>query len=752
VDGLDVIIADVEARRALRDRLERVIGWEPSAGGKSALLASLLETVDDPRFPGAIVPRVRAGRLSFYAVADSGPAWRRLQPLLLAFAGVTLSDFDGRTTDMAPDDDLESILLSGGISHAARLAPAEQDDLPRALVMSLNQLKRAVDAAPTLTDETPRTTGQLLGEFRLALAGRDREGAEACLDSLRGEMRLDAMNLYFLQVQLDAALEEWEELRHRDFFENLCLARRPPRVTAALAEAVYHAAIEEVDATGDATPVLDRFQREVAGRYGNLFNSCPPAPSPAVGKMFMLATLASGTDDRRMVDKLRREADHWPDGERAALQRLADLWRPPSLEAEAVVPPAPSLDALTQIAAVRERPDPTTTDARATLLAASILQSLDGYQVAVDVVGRLSETERRELLESAGVRRMWGEVIAHASADRVPTGWEEFVRLSPDLPFAVVRTWAEKAVAEFPISRELTDQRSIESLVRAIQTAFGKAEETAHQLLPYLLEWARADDRWPNPEYRSLYQELLELLLLGSSRTPTVVKAVTEALAALLEVGLEPESYTRTMRDLADWLPTASGLHTADALIDVVDLLATYPSPQPEGRQLVWSTLAAELVRLWPRLSLGQQSLARDLAATLDSPQSPVLVIPDQTLPAAVPAIRPRAGYLIAIYTLSEGAGQRVQRALAATYPGVRVELSTDHVASPRLAELAARADLFVICWASAKHAATDAIRQRRSVERATLYPRGVGSSSVVREVQEYLTSALAANVAGTRH
>jgi hypothetical protein len=90
-----------------------------------------------------------------------------------------------------------------------------------------------------------------------------------------------------------------------------------------------------------------------------------------------------------------------------------------------------------------------------------------------------------------------------------------------------------------------------------------------------------------------------------------------------------------------------------------------------------------------------------------------------------------------------EGAGLRVQRALERAYPGIRVELSSSHVADARLNDLAARADLFVVCWASAKHAATLAIKNRRGSDQATLYPRGVGSTSVVREVQDYLAATM---------
>jgi hypothetical protein len=220
-----------------------------------------------------------------------------------------------------------------------------------------------------------------------------------------------------------------------------------------------------------------------------------------------------------------------------------------------------------------------------------------------------------------------------------------------------------------------------------------------------------------------------------------VITAVGEVLAAILAVGMEPSTYGRTMSDLAAWLRTAMGLATADSVIDVLEIVATNPAPDAAGRQAFWLAIAGDLSRVWPRLSVGQQSVIFDIAKILDIPGTPEFEIP---APVEMPAGgRLAHGFLLAIYTLMEGAGLRVQRALERAYPGIRVELSGSHVADARLNDLAARADLFVVCWASAKHAATLAIKNRRGSDQATLYPRGVGSTSVVREVQDYLAATM---------
>jgi len=69
-------------------------------------------------------------------------------------------------------------------------------------------------------------------------------------------------------------------------------------------------------------------------------------------------------------------------------------------------------------------------------------------------------------------------------------------------------------------------------------------------------------------------------------------------------------------------------------------------------------------------------------------------------------------------------AGRRVQQALAAVHPEANARLFSDKVASPALVQTAECEDLFVVCWAAAKHSATEAIASPRRSNLTTIYPR----------------------------
>ena len=82
-------------------------------------------TVSDPDFPGALLTwRGAAGAPPiFYAAASTPAEWRRLRPLLLAFAGPTLTSFSGAPADLDVAQLQERILADSGLSAVARLVP-----------------------------------------------------------------------------------------------------------------------------------------------------------------------------------------------------------------------------------------------------------------------------------------------------------------------------------------------------------------------------------------------------------------------------------------------------------------------------------------------------------------------------------------------------------------------------------------------------------------------------------------------------
>ena len=75
----------------------------------------------------------------------------------------------------------------------------------------------------------------------------------------------------------------------------------------------------------------------------------------------------------------------------------------------------------------------------------------------------------------------------------------------------------------------------------------------------------------------------------------------------------------------------------------------------------------------------------------------------------------------LAIYTLTERAGERLKSLLETWFEGVKVVVSNDKVGNPSLRKMAEGEDIFLVCTGSAKHAATTFIQEHRPKEKATV-------------------------------
>ena len=136
------------------------------------------------------------------------------------------------------------------------------------------------------------------------------------------------------------------------------------------------------------------------------------------------------------------------------------------------------------------------------------------------------------------------------------------------------------------------------------------------------------------------------------------------------------------------------------------------------------------------QLELAELLVAQALAAELGiSLPERVAGIEETTKPQ----VEVTEGYSIGLYSLDEGALRRAQSVLEAHFPGVKVMLSHDKVATDALVDMARKCDLVVMAIASAKHAATNSIRSNRG-NRPTVNAAGKGSSSLIGAVIAYVT------------
>ncbi|MBF9235123.1 protein DpdD [Microvirga alba] len=675
--------------------LARLARW---AELNSAAL-KLAHTLEDERFPGAIVPAVRAdGTVAFYALADSAAAWRRLQPLLVAFAGATFTDFEGVPSGLDTNDPLERF-ISDAYLHAVALLRPGNFRRATGVVKALLSLQDAISRAPDLVTARPEPTSVLLARLQDALNAGDLDAAWAVNGTLRDELRLDAQNLLQLEFQIRAASGDWSGIHTHPDFELLCASGPSPATAELLLEALYwtHFAsrtAEGGEALDEGVESLGRSLLKFVGR----------TPSPSVEKMMVLlapydAPEKVDADDVAQASKGREEAG----------SRSTDR--------------SGHLDALAR--------------ARTALFAVAAGEGNVNIQIdaeAVTAIGLLSEAKRQELMSRPIFRAVWSEIEGRLGPKRPPEDWLGWLSRLDDLDFDAA-SYARRAASEWRLLNLDIDPYMFTTLARNIdEVPDGLAGDRLNQSLPYLVEWAAADPWWPRTGLCPVYLSLLMRIALSTRRGETTIKSAVVLLESALRCGVSPAEYRDAMEAVAVIAAEALNRNTAYDVFELADVANSFTPVDAAALTDATAAVVTAALGLMDRLSAGQQLACSRLASLIGwKPDAPA-VAPKATAPIA----EKLSNLTIGVYTLTETAGRNAQSVLASIEPDIKVELNHDHDATAALAALVARADLFVIAWASAKHAATNFIKARRG-SKPLVYAPGKGASSLIRAIEDYV-------------
>ena len=255
-----IIGVDIEAARTIARDLSALGEFSVLEPDAAELCATLVDTVADPDFPGAVIPNVdAAGNLRLFIAAPTMTAWRRLSPALRAFAGPTLTSFNGLLEPLPQGD------LAADIVMQLRPAAAGVIRLPQVARNRLSALRarETLARAPNLQHAAPEPTSWLIAHFQDYLNVGRRDAATDILMCIKRELRLDSLNLKFLEVQLLAAFDDWSGIVDIPGFANLCLARRSPAITALLLEALYKVHLADPFDASDTDETRTRYETAV---------------------------------------------------------------------------------------------------------------------------------------------------------------------------------------------------------------------------------------------------------------------------------------------------------------------------------------------------------------------------------------------------------------------------------------------------------------------------------------------------------
>lgn len=680
----------------------------------STLCADIIQTVSKLDFPGALVPAIDAtGSFQIKVAMPTVSDWRRLKPILVSFAGPTLTDFNGVPEDFCPNDAIcVRIMQTQPAVTAIMRLPSEK----RARVAALRAVLRALstlERAPQLQRTAPVQTSWLLARFQDYLNVGLRQAAVDVLDRLSSELRLDALNIKFLQVQLLATFHDWTGIVSLSEFPNLCVARKTPAVTAILLEALYNTHLEESFRAKDIEETRRRFEEDV--RQFALSMVLVPAP-PRLGieglRIYALEALLDLGSSPLLEMLVNRSQD---------LGWLADMLTVPvaskAFESEVATP----LDG-----------------AREALLRADSIDSNDLVADAMSLLARLS-TEELALLRKTMPFRPILQVTDELANVAPPISWISWLERASDPGFVNALEVARHGKDEWEVATSVSDPIEVQTFVNAINKVQGDdlAAERTTQALPYLVAWLQRDPEFPRTALSSIYAELLTLFALSSARGAVIYESTQILIEALLSAGVDQKAYRDLIADIEEITGDGFGVDMIYWVLEIVETFVTSATPDAAAREAFLHSILARITPIYARLT-ELQCLAVNLLSTelgWSLPSLPAVATPQTNKSMADRMV----GIRIAIYSLTESSSRQAKAALEQITSAVIVDINADHGGTARLRALAENSDLFVITWLSAKHSATDFIRVHRG-DRPLIYAKGKGFTSILRAVEEHFT------------
>jgi hypothetical protein len=719
--GAGMIGKDIEAARQFIGEFRKLIDFNDFPDQVREEFEALTRTATEAKFPGALLVLPRRGKCSvYYAVAADAAEWRRLRPLLMAYAGPTVTSFKGWPESLLPHKiPAEALLNSAQFHVVARLVPGESNKLQTITCRSLQRLVAMVIAAPSTAGAVPETTNRLLARFADCLNGGNYAGAQEILDQCERELRIDALNLLFLRIRLLSWFGNWQAIMEMPELASLLHTRRPLRVTATLLEAVFQTRLRQHG--NDVRALTEVWVGELRPEFLPLLQ-LPILPGCPVGalRLYGLEALSLKSRDTALEAAVLEHGD-----------RIPEL-------AEALV-----LEGRTGV--ISEANSASGNDAglpavQQALVQAEQCSTLETIGRALQMIETLEACEKERLMSSATFRSLWQSVGAQ-SRRAPPTSWQEWLgRLSaPD--FTEALKVLAHAVEEWPATL-LQDPVEIAAFERALQEVpeTSPAAERLADGLPSLVTWAMEDPGFPRAGMLQIYDTLLFHLMVGVRRSGIVFESAAVLIRALLTLGLTQNRYRALLDDCLALTGEAVSKRTVYWLLDMLEETLLNPCTDEEARRAFWYAACSRLMQMKAYLSPGQKVVFEKLSTELGWPAvSEGEAVTHTTEEAQQKQLQSALdGRFVAIYTLTESAGRQAAALLQKLAPSVRIEMSHDKGGTTALKNMAHHADIFVMVTASAKHAATGFIQQERH-GRPILYANGRGFSTIMRVIEDHV-------------
>jgi hypothetical protein len=737
--------ADVRGLRTFYDagQVWPFAAIEAAGDAVTQALQNWLEDSPPPRRHPLLLPAFKPGKADprWYAIGFSDAQAEALRAELTAFLGPVGSDYRGRLAVVDSHDavDVAAFQWAGGpFTYRFDVIPGSRA-VVRAAMERLQQVWRLRPNRPSFVY---RTTTALLREFFTALTNNDPLASQRWLTEISQSGRLSVENLRFLEIERLGAHACWDELALHPQLSLLVAIRRPRRVTAFLIEALWHGELAHFLAETKPAEAVEYMRTRFLPRYEGLLRARGTLAQPLVITTFLLAAVAMVPPRREQIPVLLSELPAGTPEHEFALAVINCAAPNPA--------PAPAIDPVLEARQLVAAKDfdtawtralrlPVTTEVVEILLdCATELFTPDAAGVALDRFSRLSPDGRGGISRQRryNQQREALERLVATAGQAAPSDWEAWLDvLAAEPSWAQALAVAQSAVGDWPIKPYRSNPSRSRRLAERLQTVSPEVTPTLRFALPHVAGFFLPDSVGESA-FVPIYQSILLVLAVdekfGGEDWPLAQNLGT----AILETGPSAAVYAEAVDALtAIWLSRGE-ISRLDWALDELDYLTGSPALDAPARgeffHAVWQSFNTYPRRIPAAHRELFKLLCQDLGRLADFEALPALPT-DTPLATDLVDANMLRGKVVGIHTLTETAGVRAKAVIEQQFAAVDVRLNHDHVGTIRLESLAKEADYLLVVAKSAKHAATDFIKQKRPRTRSDIiYPSGKGSSSIV--------------------
>jgi hypothetical protein len=686
-----------------------------------------------------VLPRKQGDTTVWYALGTRPETAEELRENLTAFVGASYASFDGRAVELDESDPVEASLMVLDPSAAFRFSAAVGSQAAtRERLRLMLSLRRG---RPRRRSRAVANTAQMLVDFRTACRSGEFSAADALLRQLDESGDVSSSNRLFLRVERFAAARDDVAVLAMRELPQLLELRRPRKVTEFLAAAVYRTHLLDLEEHADPKLAHERFLADVKPAYPGLFRVLGAIDEPSALKGFMLEAVTSPAPLETIRDRILEifPADR-PD--RAYVEALSRIGFAPSPKDDSTVTQLLGQGAYEEALALLERESSSSNQIRAGMECAFEINTLDAATRALALFEVAPEAIQEDALSTRRARQDRQDLLdlAGSSDHQIPENWPAwFARLRERGAWDGAVQLAEQGADEWEWGELAESPSAVEQLVEALETNWEAAETLVlAQVLDRLVDFLIPDGQ-PHlafvPAYRAATSRVV---FLGEGRIAEA-RVLADLVDAQGALGMSADSTTELVEFVTEFWDQIESPTSLAWGVDMLDVLSRHPAADDTGLHEFATKVRNAFDRYPGRVKRADVLLVNQILAELGLEELRL----DLPADAASEAVQldwesALAGKLVGIYTLTERAGERAKQAIEELAPSAKVRLSCSKVADRALESLAKNADYMIVATRSAKHAATEFIRQQRG-ERTPLFPQGKGSSSMLRALEEHL-------------